>query len=457
MWCPEYFEFPTLGTITFPRCDASSTGNFVSAIMDCGASMSSVSFRTHDRLIDYYVSVVGKEGLSSHYDPNACSKVNTSAGESQSGGVIELSGTYRGMPFSVWATVMSHDNVDILVGIDIMEKCNIKLVHADGKSFPTFEEVEKQSISNEQNTHEGSFLPPYEKSDWVYLHHPESFELFSSPFWQEVVKANEKELSAALEGQICVLAEISVEPTPPIIPNQPKISLEEKKKAYSSRYTPDGVDKDALDLVKDLGMEIDTSRLTAKQADELHALLAEYKNRIFAHSEVDIGCTDLFTHKIELLPGSRPVKQNLRNVTQAQEEHVRKEIEKYLKFGVISPAQSEWCSPIVLAPKADGSIRFCIDFRIVNRMTKVDSYPVPNQQYLLSKMKGARYFSSFDLCSAYWQIPMDPESKDATTFTSPMGIFRWEVMPFGLLNSGSSFCRLVQEAYKEQVGKSILG
>ncbi len=72
------------------------------------------------------------------------------------------------------------------------------------------------------------------------------------------------------------------------------------------------------------------------------ALLKEYKMRVFSHSDVDIGCMDLFTHKIELLPSSKPVKQNLRNVTQAQEEHVKKEIEKYLKFGVISPTQSEW-------------------------------------------------------------------------------------------------------------------
>ncbi|MCP4119862.1 MAG: RNA-directed DNA polymerase, partial [Desulfobacteraceae bacterium] len=150
------------------------------------------------------------------------------------------------------------------------------------------------------------------------------------------------------------------------------------------------------------------------------------------------------------------MKQKMRDIPYAMEQEAKAEIAKYLQYGVISPTQSDWASPLVLVPKPDGSLRVCINFQVVNRMTKVDSYNTPKQKVLLSKLGSAKYLSSFDLTSGYWNIPMEEESKDITTFTCPEGLFRFEVLPFGLASAGAEFCRLIHEVYKPYIGKFIL-
>lgn len=115
-----------------------------------------------------------------------------------------------------------------------------------------------------------------------------------------------------------------------------------------------------------------------------------------------------------------------------------------LQLGIIKPSQSDW--RIVLVPKPDGSIRFCIDFREVNKKAKLDAYPMPWMDDLLDQVGEARYLSSLDLTKGYCQVPVRPQDWEKTAFAMPQGLFHFIVMPFGLHRVVATFQRLVDRA-----------
>jgi hypothetical protein len=87
-----------------------------------------------------------------------------------------------------------------------------------------------------------------------------------------------------------------------------------------------------------------------------------------------------------------------------------------LRNKIIQPSKSPWASPVVLVGKPDRSTRFCIDYRKLNGMTVKDSYPLPRIDKALDDITGQKYFSTLDLASGYWQVPMDEASREKTAF-----------------------------------------
>jgi len=114
--------------------------------------------------------------------------------------------------------------------------------------------------------------------------------------------------------------------------------------------------------------------------------------------------------------------------------------------GVIQPSSSPWASPIVLVRKKDGTLRFCIDYRALNSVTKPDPFPLPRIDDLLNQLGKSQYFSTLDLAAGYWQIKVDKESKEKTAFTTQQGLFEFKVMPFGLTNAPAMFQTYAESA-----------
>ena len=95
--------------------------------------------------------------------------------------------------------------------------------------------------------------------------------------------------------------------------------------------------------------------------------------------------------------------------------------------------------------KRDGTRRFCIDYRGLNSVTKADTFPLPRIDDLLDQLGGMRYFSTLDLASGFWQIQVEPTSREKTAFVTPHGLYEFLVMPVGLTNTPTVFQRLIQK------------
>ena len=113
------------------------------------------------------------------------------------------------------------------------------------------------------------------------------------------------------------------------------------------------------------------------------------------------GRTNLVEHEIDV-QGHPPIKQPVRRLPLAKQKAADSEVDKMLQEGVIEPSISPWSSPIVLVVKKDNSIRFCVDFRLVNDVTRKDAYPLPRIDETLDTLGGARWYCTMDLASGYW-------------------------------------------------------
>ena len=185
-------------------------------------------------------------------------------------------------------------------------------------------------------------------------------------------------------------------------------------------------------------------------ASQARDLLREYHD-IFSVEKNEIGHTKATEHKIVLKdPESAPFKERFRRIPPPQVEEVREHLKVMLDAGAIRPSNSPWCNAVVLVRKKDGSLRFCIDFRRLNALTRKDSHPLPRICETLDSLVGSAYYSTFDLTSGFWQVPMAEESKQFTAFTlGSMGLFECDRMPFGLCNAPATFQRLMQSCLGE--------
>ena len=138
---------------------------------------------------------------------------------------------------------------------------------------------------------------------------------------------------------------------------------------------------------------------------------------------------------------NEPIRQRMYRTSKKEDEIIAETVESMLRGGIVRESNSPWSSPVVLAAKKDGSWRFCIDYRKVNAVTKKDSYPIPRIVEVLDMLGSAKFFSSVDFASGYWQIPMNEEDIAKTAFICKRGLFEFTRMPFGLCNSPATFQR----------------
>ena len=131
-------------------------------------------------------------------------------------------------------------------------------------------------------------------------------------------------------------------------------------------------------------------------------------------------------------------------------------IQDMLEKDIIESSSSDWISKLHLVHKDDGTFRFCIDFRPLNKITKHDLYPLSRIDELWDQVGKSRYFTSLDLASGYWQIPLDIADKHKTTFRTQHGLFQFKRISFGLFDAGSTFQRMANTIFQDLINEGVV-
>ena len=181
--------------------------------------------------------------------------------------------------------------------------------------------------------------------------------------------------------------------------------------------------------------------LSPLQQQQLNELFKEFQD-VFSQGDDDLGNTPLLEHGIET--HGPPLRQPYRRQNPAVRREEMTQVQQMLSSKVIRPSNSPWASPVVMVRKKDGSLQFCVDFRQLNAATIKDAHPLPKIDDLLDALHGAKWFSTLDLKSGYWQVPIAEQDKEKTAFRTGSGqLFEFNQVPFGLCNAPATFSRLM--------------
>ena len=196
-------------------------------------------------------------------------------------------------------------------------------------------------------------------------------------------------------------------------------------------------------------LRLDENEILNKNTSLKGRVISAFMNNLaaIARNGHDFGETNLAQMHIAIKPGTSPVRAKVRPLNPIQEKDLKRQIDDWLKAGVIEESNSPWSSALVPVKKKDSTeLRWCVDYRGLNAVTIKDSYPLPNIQVNLNKLAGSQVFSTWDARGAYHQVQLSPECRDYTTFVSCHGLFRFVCCPFGLTNAGQTYSRMVSHA-----------
>ncbi|UYV77041.1 K02A2.6-like [Cordylochernes scorpioides] len=194
--------------------------------------------------------------------------------------------------------------------------------------------------------------------------------------------------------------------------------------------------------------------LCPEERSQVLTLLSGYGEMFTAQDEYK-GRTHLVKHQIKTT-SDIPIRKNPYRVSLKERNIISDQINSMLKNGIISHSSSPWASPIILVKKKNGTFRFCVDYRNLNSVTVKDQYPLPRIDDCFDSLHGARYFTSLDLCSGYWQVEVEEQDREKTAFITPDGLYQFNVLPFGLCNGPAILERLMDTVLRTHKWKICL-
>lgn len=196
------------------------------------------------------------------------------------------------------------------------------------------------------------------------------------------------------------------------------------------------------------------SMLTPEQMERLDEVKKQFK--VFVDGD-QLETTPLITHKVEFeenFKNADPVRLNPYPWSPEVQRNVNEELDKWIASGVVERSNSDWALLIVPVMKRsegeDGQqklkVRMCLDARKLNERTRKDAYPLPHQDRILGRLGKSKYLSTIDLSKAFWQIPLEKDSRKYTAFrVFGRGLFQFTRLPFGLVNSPATLSRLMDQ------------
>lgn len=187
---------------------------------------------------------------------------------------------------------------------------------------------------------------------------------------------------------------------------------------------------------------------------QLAELVLTYQD-VFSKVKLDCGEEKGFVHRIHLTD-DRPFQLLYRRVPPAHYHKLREVLSELELKGIISKSVSEYASPLVLIWKKSGDLRICTDFRWLNAKTVKDAHPLPHQAYCLATLSGNAFFSTMDLTSEFYNIPLHESDRRYTAFTTPLGLYEYNRLPQVLCNSPASFMWMMISVFGDLNFTSLL-
>jgi hypothetical protein len=185
-------------------------------------------------------------------------------------------------------------------------------------------------------------------------------------------------------------------------------------------------------------------------SESVKLLLNKYKD-VFPDKLPGLPPSRDHDHEIKLVPDAAIPKKKMYRMSPLEIEAVKKELNELIERGAIQPSKSPFGSPVLFVKKKDDTLRMCIDYRALNKITVKNHYPLPLIDQIFDALKNAKYFTKIDLTSGYHQIRIKPEDIPKTAFMTPFGLYEFLVMAFGLTNAPATFQDLMQTVFKDQL------
>ena len=201
-------------------------------------------------------------------------------------------------------------------------------------------------------------------------------------------------------------------------------------------------------------VDIESCEVSQDCKERLADLVMQYED-VFSRYHLDCGEAKGFVHRIHL-SDDRPFRLPYRRVPPSQYHKLREVLDVMEEKEIIRKSTSEYASPLVLVWKKNGDLRICTDFRWLNKRTLKDAHPLPHQADCLAALGGNCLFSTMDLTSGFYNMPLHEDDRKYSAFTTPMGLYEYNRLPQGLCNSPGSFMRMMTSIFGDQNYLSLL-
>ncbi|GJZ50622.1 putative reverse transcriptase domain-containing protein [Tanacetum coccineum] len=159
---------------------------------------------------------------------------------------------------------------------------------------------------------------------------------------------------------------------------------------------------------------------------------------------------------MEKVPGAAPMARTLYKLAPSEMQELSVQLQELSDKGFIRPSSSPWGAPVLFVKKKDGSLRMCIDYRELNKLTVKNRYPLPRIDDLFDQLQGSSVYSKIDLRSGYHQLRVRDEDIPKTAFRTRYGHYEFQVMPFGLTNAPAVFMDLMNRVCKPFLDKFVI-